>query len=151
VPRLRLAQGGIVEALKAYDRTLRVRWSFEKNKWCIETPHLMPHKMVPPVVYETIPGTKQRVEHLLAEASDRYIWYRDKMAPVLFCSELTWDVYIEVVKSDQARYRSRNELHQRIADIENAPHPDAKRQREDRVRGSRDRFNYEYRKNPLLW
>ena len=149
MPEIVLASGGIVEALKAYDPGIRVRMSHEKKKWCVEAPHKRPDMMVPPVVFTTIPGTKTRVESLLPWLCDRAIAFRDRMQIILWTDILTWDVYKAVVQADTQKYRSRNELFERVENAEAQSAKEDRSDKETRVKEARKRFKWEVNRNPM--
>jgi len=80
-----LASGGVVRALKSYDRGLRVRWSWEKQKWAVESKVDRSDLMVPPTRFVPIQGIKGFYrEELLPEKSDRSICYRDRYNVILW-------------------------------------------------------------------
>lgn len=147
MPRIRKASGGIVQALKAYDRNIRVRWSWEKNMWAIEAPIKSRLGLVPPVIRRTVPGTKQVVSEKLPERSDRRITYNDGMQLILWTPVLDWNVYLEVVRSDTHKYKSRNELYDRVNNIENEGKSDAERESKDRAKEARKFYNWSCNKN----
>lgn len=133
MPRIVKAQNGVVQALRAYDRKLRVRWSHEKKKWAIERSvprSVWPH-LVPPVVFERIPGTKFFKEHLLAEFSEKRICWDSKTEVVAYCKNITWDVFQAIVNSDCRRVGSVNA---RVNALEKARVSEAQRRDYDRMR-----------------
>lgn len=127
------AVGGVAHALKVYDKRLRIRWSHEKKKWAIEriVPKGARYLLVPPVVYERIPGTKKLFkEKLLPEYSDRRICWDSKTSIIAYCKKVTWDVYDAIVSSDCRRATAQ----ERVKSVEDARVDEIEYKHRDRAR-----------------
>ena len=133
MPRIVKAQGGVVQALRAYDRKLRVRWSHEKKKWAVDrvVPRSLWDRMVPPVAFERIPGTKMFRETVAPEFSEKRICYDSRTQVVLYCNVLTWDVFEALVNADCRRVGGIND---RVKALESAKASDQARRDRDRMR-----------------
>ena len=108
---MKLARGGIVEALKRYDQGLRVRWSDEIKKWCVEEKVKRKDLLPPPVLNKPIPGIKGAfIKTLSPEKSERYIQYHSGYSPICYVDKLNWGVYEFIVGSDTNRFKSKDEF-----------------------------------------
>lgn len=155
--RLRLASGGIVDAIKRYDRNIRIRWSNERRKWCVEAKAKQVSNLTPPVWYVPVPGVKGAyTEKLKPENSDHAIAWHDGYYPIMFVSEVTWDVYHALLAQDTHRYANRDQFLDRAvrknADAENRVKLENERERAPLVDAAYDKFKWMMNKpemNPI--
>jgi hypothetical protein len=105
VPRIIEARGPVVEALKRYDSGLRVRWSFEKQKWAIEARVMNGRrdKLLPPVTWERVAETDQWREKIMPELSERYISFHSGTYVIGWVKEITPSLLRMVRSKDQAQ------------------------------------------------
>ena len=151
---IKLARGGIVDALKRYDRGLRVRWSQELKKWCIEEKVKRKDLLPPPVVYEPMPGVKGAfIAKKSPYGSERYIQHKTGYAPICYVDKLNWEVYDFIIKSDTNKYKSREEFlrssdekFKKMKEEKNAP---VKLKQEELTWNAYDKFKYLNRTNVM--
>ena len=145
------ARGPWVEAIKRHDPGLRVRWSPEKKKWCVDAPArtLDPRWMDPPVRYVSTDGGKTIREVVLPLDSERHILWRDKRYAVLYSKTLDKRLYDAVVSSDAARVRGvfRHRLRERIHGDIIAKHARSKKRSAERAYSAHDYWRSLLRKN----
>lgn len=138
---------GALRAILAYDRSLRVRWSWERRCWAIEAKVLRPELMAPPVRFIPIPGTQLAREQLLPELSDKNICYRHKTSILAFTPVVDMRAFEVVVDSDGQR--SRRSLSQRVEDVEAFRTVEFARQRKERAREARKFLNWSHNRTPM--
>lgn len=115
---MRTPPAGFVRRLAAFNRDLRVRWSYERKKFVIECKVKDRRGLVRPVRFEETPsGIKER---LLPELSDRYIGWRDSCYAVFYVSKLNDAVFAQLAAGDMAQYK-------RVGDFEASVRADESR------------------------
>lgn len=147
------ASGPWVKALKRYDPGLRVRWSYEKNKWAVDAPFKSdnPDWCTPPVAHEQL-ANGQWVERVLPFRSEKYIQYRSKRYVVCWTTHIDRRVFNAIVEKDT--YRHKNLAVGRFDDALRRDKSERDRfearEKDDRVREGFDRVKHELRHNHNL-
>lgn len=107
-----------VKQLKSIDKDLRVRWSYENNRWIIERKTPKVGIYLPIKYYKDEDGNLSY--KILPEKSDRYIQYHDGYSGIYYCDSLdnrileklkmtdTWGIknygkYIEELEAKQKK------------------------------------------------
>lgn len=103
------APSWFVRRLAAFDRDLRVRWSYERKKFVIEHRAKDRRGLVRPVRYEE--GPRGIVEVLLPELSDKRIGWRDGYYAVFYFDKPNEAIFAALRKGDMAQ-------HKRIGDFD---------------------------------
>lgn len=149
MPKLILPErNGAVRAIEAYDRSLRVRWSWEKQQWAIEAKALRPELMAPPVRFIPIPGTRLAREELLPELSDQRIGYREGTYVIAYCAgQLDMRDFEMIVQSDAQRYK--RSLADRLEDEETSREIEMRRKKAERSREARKFLNWHASRNVM--
>lgn len=100
---------GFVRTLKSYNKDLRVRWSFERQKWVVECKADRPEALPKPSrSYEDESGNIKEV--ILPEKSDRYIGYHDGYYPVYYLKDLTIRVLNQLAASDKHLFKDHSPM-----------------------------------------
>jgi len=100
---------GFSRRLKAFDKNLRVRWSYERRKWILEGKAKDRRGLMKPIRFiQAAPGVFE--ERRIPELSDRYIQYHDCHYPIMYTSHLDERLWHELYRMDARRYRNEKEL-----------------------------------------
>jgi len=133
---------GFVRTLKAYNRDLRIRWSYERAKWIVE--HKAPDRravFVPVRMEMTCDG--KILEHRLPEKSDRYIQYHDCYYPVCYLNRLNVGVIGYLASIDTAHFKNAKAYARSVDEGEaHAEAHEDRKKREDMAGHSNDVYGY---------
>lgn len=146
---IKLAQGSGVAALKRYDPTLRVRWSFEKKAWAVDAPYKKFDAQFLPAPVRYVQSGTIVEEKLLPELSERRILYRDKRYLVCATKVLDRRLLYAVVAHDTHRNKrgavgTFEDLRKEEKEQESR---EAARRKDERVYGAWDYYRYLNRKH----
>lgn len=152
--QLKLARGPWVDALRRYDPGLRVRWSWEKRKWCVDAPaKTMDSKLlVPPVWFERIGDSDSWVEHTLPMASDKYISYHSHRYIICWSPHVDRRLYEAIVKRDGHRMRGGfvGELNRNLHARNEAMFKEREKKSKELAYGAYDYYRFLNRKHPEM-
>lgn len=122
-------QKWFVRALKSFDPDLRVRWSYEQNKFIIER-KTDKRGLYMPVKY--VVENNNIKEILLPEKSDRYIQYHDGYAGILYTDKLN-ESLLNYLKSID-NWNSKKTLNELVNEYE-------KKQKDNKEKKIREEIN----------
>lgn len=146
-----MASGGVVDALKRYDRNLNVRWSWEKKKWAVESPTLRPDKVVPPVRFERIPGTTQYLEVMAPPYSEKRICFDRKTNVLFWIKKLTWDIVELVIESDVKRFKRREDFFKSVEKQDAVREKEVESYEKDMKREAYKFYRWAYNRSPMAY